>query len=117
MEKFVFNFFLGGGMEGLGFINSRHIYPILSRTFALEFDGTVTSSQLPFPSFLGGNDTNTLLFASGQHASRLPPFVVRGVGDVQNISVAEKQATTGQSVVLVGVVVKKGPGLNQNKSS
>jgi hypothetical protein len=47
----------------------------------------------------------------------LPPFVVRGVGDVQNISVAEKQATTGQSVVLVGVVVKKGPGLNQNKSS
>lgn len=85
---------------------SRNIYPILSRAFALELDGAISSSQLAFPSFLGGNDSDALLFAIGQNSSGLPPFVVRGIRDVQDITVAEEQSPTWQPVVLIGIVIK-----------
>ena len=85
---------------------SKYIYPILSWTFALEFDGAVAGSQLPLPSLLRRNYSDAFLVAIGQHAPRLPPLVVRGVGDVKDVAVAEKQSATRQSVVLVGVIVK-----------
>lgn len=89
--------------------NSMDIYPILSRTFALEFDGTIASSQLALPSFLRGNDSDALLFTVGQNTPGLPPLIIRCICDVKDITVTEEQAPTWQPIVLGRVVIKEGP--------
>lgn len=83
-------------------------------TLALELDGSIASSKLPFPPLLGWDNSDAFLFTRGQYATGLPPFVIRGVGYMKDISVAEEETSARQSIVLVGVVVEEGPTINYN---
>ncbi len=87
-------------------------YPILGGTFALELDGSIAGSKLPFPPLLGWDNSDAFLFTRGQYATCLPPFVIRSVRYMEDISVAEEETSARQSIVLVGVVVKECPIIN-----
>ena len=49
--------------------------------------------------------------------SCLPPFIVPGVDDVQDVSVGEGEAQGGAVVILIGIVVKQSPGEGENRTS
>lgn len=66
------------------------------------------------PSF-AGNDTH-LLTVSFQHDSPcLPPFIIRGIDNVENIPIFETQSLTWQPTVLAFVIVKHGSGKKNDK--
>lgn len=79
------------------------------RHVPLEFDGPVPGALLALPPPLGGHYAHALLVAGAEHALGLPPLVVAGVRDVQDVAVVEGEPPRRQSVVLHRVVVEERP--------
>lgn len=66
----------------------------------------VTRAAVPL---LAGNDPDLLALAVGRDQSGLPPLIIGGVDDVQDVPVGEAQALAGQAAVPGAVVVKQSP--------
>jgi hypothetical protein len=78
----------------------------------LELDLAVAGPLLPLPAPARGDDAEGLLFAEGRDPPRLPPLVVRGIGHVEDLAVAEGEPVRRQPVVLVRVVMEQRPSQN-----
>lgn len=74
-----------------------------------KLDSPVSSPLFPLPSPLRRDDPDgRLLFARRrQDSPRLPPFVVRRVCHVEDVTVAEGEPSGRQSVVSSGIVVEQ----------
>ena len=57
--------------------------------------------------FLAGDDPDLLALSMRGDEPRLPPLVIRGVYDVQDVSVREAQALAGQAAVPRSIIVKQ----------
>lgn len=57
--------------------------------------------------FLAGDDANLLAFPMRRDQPRLPPLVIRGVDDMEDVAVGEAQALAGQTAVPRPVIVKQ----------
>lgn len=57
--------------------------------------------------FLAGNDANLLAFPVRRDEPRLPPLVIRGVDDMEDVAVGEAQALARQTAVPRPVIVKQ----------
>lgn len=65
----------------------------------------------PLPAFdapLRRNDAEAGVLAGGQHPPRLPPLVVGGVGDVEDVAELEGQPLVRQAAVFRGLEVEQG---------
>lgn len=71
--------------------------------------GTAPAAQDTLPA-LAGDDANLAGLAVRPHWARLPPLIVRGVDDVQNVTKAEVQPLAGEATVFGLVVVEEGSG-------
>lgn len=58
---------------------------------------------------LAGDDAHLLAVAVRRDAASLPPLVVRGVDDVEDVPVPEAKPLAGQPAVLGPLVVEQGP--------
>lgn len=57
--------------------------------------------------FLAWNDPDLLALPVGCDQARLPPLVIGGVDDMQDVPIREAQALAGQTAVSGPVVVKQ----------
>lgn len=57
--------------------------------------------------FLAWNDPDLLALSVGCDQTRLPPLVIGGVDDMQDVPIREAQALAGQTAVSGPVVVKQ----------
>ena len=57
--------------------------------------------------FLAGNDPDLVALAMWRDEPRLPPLIIGGVDDVEDVPVREAQALAGQTAVPGSVVVKQ----------
>ena len=55
---------------------------------------------------LAGNDAEAIIVIGRDEFSCLPPLVVTGIGDMENVTILEGQAMTGQATVFGWVIVK-----------
>lgn len=65
--------------------------------------------------FLAGDDPDLLALAVGRHQPGLPPLVVGGVDDVQDVPVGEAEPLAGQAAVPGPVIVKQGSAKEQKQ--
>ena len=105
--------------------NSRPVKTSWGPAIGAESKCSVLTLHFPLPSLLGGNYPQACLLTVRQQFSRLeifncltsslevfpvshlPPLVIAGVGDVQNVAVVEAKPSAGQSIVLVRVVLEQ----------
>lgn len=64
--------------------------------------------------FLAGNDANLLAFPVRRDEPRLPPLVIRGVDDMEDVAVGEAEALAGQTAVPRPVIVKQSSAKTRN---
>ena len=57
---------------------------------------------------LAWNDPDLLALSVGRDQTRLPPLVIGGVDDMQDVPIGEAQALAGKTAVSGPVIVKKG---------
>ena len=62
----------------------------------------------PLPS-LAWNDAHLFAVPIGCHYSSLPPLVIGGIDDMEDVPVSEAEALAGESAVLCLFVVKQRP--------
>lgn len=56
-----------------------------------------------------GYDSNTLIHRVPDQLLGLPPFLVAGIGDVEDVPVLERQTPAGYAAVFRGVVLEQSP--------
>lgn len=57
--------------------------------------------------FLAGNDTNLLALSVWRDEPRLPPLIIRGIDDMENVTIWEAQALAWQAAVPRPIIVKQ----------
>lgn len=67
----------------------------------------VTAPTAGHSPLLAGDDPDLLALAMGCHEPGLPPLIVRGIDDVQDVPVGEAEALAGQATVPGPVIVKQ----------
>jgi len=65
--------------------------------------------------FLAGDDPDLLTLAVGRDKPSLPPLIIGGVDDVQDVPVGEAEPLAGQATVPGPVVVKQGSAEEQRE--
>lgn len=68
----------------------------------------VTAPAVRHSPFLAGDDPNLLALAVGRDKPSLPPLIVRGIDDMQDVPIGEAEPLAGQATVSSPVIVKKG---------
>lgn len=58
---------------------------------------------------LTGDHTYLLAFSMCGHQSCLPPLVIRGINDMQNVTIGEAEPLAWQAAVPSPVIIKQGP--------
>lgn len=84
---------------------------------SLKLDGPISGPLLPLPSPFRRDNAHTLFVSGIQNPSGLPPFVVAGIGHVQNVTVVESQAARRKAVVFQRIVVEQRPVQQTRKRS
>lgn len=56
-----------------------------------------------------GDHTNLLTLSMWSHQSCLPPLIIRGINDVQNVTIRETESLTWQAAVTSPIIIKQGP--------
>ena len=86
----------------------------------MELDRPVTRAHLPLPPPLGRDDARLPLRPRREDAPGLPPLVVAGVGDMEDLPEREGEAAGWQAIVLLRLVGEQGAGrtrFNQSTKS
>lgn len=65
--------------------------------------------------FLAGDDSDLLALAMRRDKPGLPPLIVRGIDDVQDVPIGEAEALAGQATVPGPVIVKQGSAGEQEE--
>lgn len=68
----------------------------------------VTAPAVRHSPLLAGDDPNLLTLAVGRDKPRLPPLIVRGIDDMQDVPIGEAEPLAGQATVSSPIVVKQG---------
>lgn len=66
-------------------------------------------SQYRHTPLFAGDDSNLLALSVRCHQPRLPPLIVGGIDNVQDIPVRETESLAGQAAVPSAIIVKEGP--------
>lgn len=74
---------------------------------SLELDAAVTCTHLALPASFRWHNTDLFVLIVTKDATCLPPFVVGGVGHMQDIPMLERQAARRQSVVTIRIIVEE----------
>lgn len=64
---------------------------------------------------LAGDDPDLLALAMGCDKPGLPPLIIRGIDDVQDVPVGEAEPLAGQATVPGPVIVKEGSAEGQRE--
>lgn len=74
---------------------------------SLELDAAITCAHLALPASFWWHNTNLFVLIVTEHTTCLPPFIVGGIGHMQDVAVLKGQAAWRQTIIAIRIIVKE----------